>query len=305
MALKELLKAARIESVLVGDLDKYLLSLNQRPSSHGELDGKFHPSQLATGCTRALTLMMMKVAPKADSVAAKGRRIFDVGTDFGRRVQSYLWDMGILEGDWHCRKCGHEWHTVAVESPRVCPDCGATLSLWYNLDYNEIEILGRFNRSDFAPASAETPDSQVIEVVGHADGRLKLSPVRLLEVKTIKNRDQKTHPATVCFDELVGPKDEHLRQLNMYMFCEGVEYGVFLYGAKNTQDVKEFQVKMQYELYVKPQLEKAAYILDCLDNRELPLRKCMEQGKGDAKYCNHCESCFSNKSFDELDNRKK
>ena len=45
---------------------------------------------------------------------------FAEGHAIGRKYTDWLWEMGALVGDWHCRECGHQWFAKA---PKECQFC--------------------------------------------------------------------------------------------------------------------------------------------------------------------------------------
>lgn len=292
MALKNLLNTMKAETVLVGEIDRYLM----KPSAGSGYvkdereTGVWHPSQLY-GCERALIFGKLGY-PSPQRVSALGQRIFDTGHHFGYMIQGYLYEMGILYGEWKCRGCGHRWIDMFENpSPKVCPSCKEKLYLWYNLDYLEVPVANE-DRS----------------IVGHSDGIVKtLGKFRVLEIKTIKNRTKATHPSSVTYDDLNEPRPEHLWQVSLYTYLineeakkhgKKVEDAVILYGAKNDQGLKEFRIKLMPELYVAPQLEKIARMEKAIEEGILPERPagCTGKTSWDCRFCDYADLCYSTES---------
>ena len=118
-------------------------------------------------------------------------------------IQGYLYDMGILYGEWRCRKCGYRCTDLKILL-RKLPE------LRERVAYLVQPRLPRIRVRD-----------EEYNITGHADALIKtLGKYRVVEIKTIKNRTQGTHPNSSCFEDLSAPLENHLKQLNMYL-CSG------------------------------------------------------------------------------------
>jgi len=293
VALKNLLNTMKAETVLVGEIDRYLM----KPSAGSGYvkdereTGVWHPSSLA-GCERSLIFSKVGIPATSQPISALAQRIFDTGHHFGYMIQGYLYEMGILYGEWKCRACGHRWTDLFTNpSPRVCPSCKEDLYIWYNLDYLEVPVR-----------------NEKYGIVGHSDGIVKtLGKFRVLELKTIKNRTKATHPSSITYDDLNEPKQDHLWQVSLYTYLinekakevgEKVEDAVILYGAKNDQGLKEFRIKLMPELYVQPQLDKILMMEKHIEEGTVPDRPagCTEKSSWDCKYCGYKDLCYSTES---------
>lgn len=307
--MKDLLQTFRQEKpeALLGKLDRYLLQLNGNKFIGMPQDrekGVWHPSSLSTTeCIRKLVFSWLKTPPSnPDNISSRVRKIFDVGHHSGYQNQSYFWDMGILEGKWNCVRCQHNWWAI---SPRKCPNCKAKLELWYNLHYSEVPVV----------------DPQY-NIKGHADGIINEGGTRkLLELKTIKNRDGQTPKDSVTFDELNSAKIEHMYQMNLYMHIlskygstftiDGnsinvptgrISTGWAIYSAKNNQNQKEFSVGYLPE-FVTPMYLKIDQTEHALKEGYLPGRISEEKSSGHCKYCSFKDACHAGISFKEADHR--
>jgi len=270
----------KLDTVVIGELDRHLLANGDSGSGYVK-DTRdntgWHPSELG-GCERCLVLEKSGVLGKASPVSSVGRRIFDVGHHFGYMMQSYFYDMGILLGEWKCRVCKHIWEDLDNPSPRICPNCGQKLRIWINLDYREVPI--------------SVPE---YDIKGHGDALiLARSRKRLVELKTIKSRTVATPKTTDCFEDLNAPVYHHLLQLNLYLFGKGIEDGIFLYGCKNDQKIREFPIKLLENLYVTPQLEKIKRMNEHISNKTVPARELDRvKSAGECRWCDLSELCFS------------
>jgi hypothetical protein len=308
MALKDILNTFKREGgnnpdeqYMLPKLDRYLLALNgnrmiDKPENRAE--NCWHPSSLSTvKCLRFLTYLWLKTDPSNPSrVNEKGRLIFDVGHHVGYMFQQYFWDMGILEGKYHCVYCKHEWWAV---SPKECPSCSRPLEIWYDLHYLEVPIQNKEKN-----------------VIGHSDGCLMLggTPLnpkrRMLEFKTIKNRDFNTPATTLTFDELIQVKMEHAFQGQLYLDSDTFrelqcKQGSVIYLAKNSQEKKEFVITSMPEL-VQPMYDKITIVEDALVNGYLPDRISNDKTCVDCKWCPMKDYCHdTSHTFEDADRRPK
>lgn len=311
MALKDILNTFKREGgnttasndhYILPQLDRYLLSLNgNRMTGKPENRAQdcWHPSSLSTvKCLRFLVYLWLKTEPSnPDRVNEKGRLIFDVGHHVGYMFQQYFWDMGILEGLYKCVHCEHQWWGI---SPRKCESCSRDLEIWYNLQYLEVPIQNKERN-----------------VIGHSDGCLYLegsTPLvpkrRMLEFKTIKNRDFKTPETTLTFDELIQVKAEHAFQGQLYLDSDTFRelqcnQGSVIYIAKNTQEKKEFVITSMPEL-VNPMYNKIDIVNNALAEGYLPDRISNDKSCADCKYCPMKDYCHgAEHTFKDADNRPK
>lgn len=304
MALGDLMKTMKKPHSVLGELDRYLLKLQGKATlddDHEREQGVWHPSEVSTvECIRELVYHWLKT-PKSDqdTIRPQIRRLFDVGHHFGYQIQGYFWDMGVLLGKWHCIECKHRWSDYENGSPRKCPNCGAKLTIWYNLKYEEVPV--RIPRGDKPP------------VAGHADGMI-LDPKadskkRMLEIKTIKAAEdgwtEQMKAQRDYFQKLNEPLLKHNFQLNLYMHGVGVPDGVVLYGNKNDQSMKEYLVK-EYEPYVKKQFLKMEQTERALDEGYLPDRISDDKNCSDCRFCSYRTLCHgAEHTFADVDNRQK
>ena len=109
---------------------------------------------------------------------------------------------------------------------------------------------------------AEVPvRSREYEIIGHTDGILSMGGVKgILEIKSMNAN---------TFYSTYEPKEEHLIQVNIYMFCTGIERACLLYECKDDQALKEFYVK-QDRAILDPILEKIQYVQECLRTGKEP-----------------------------------
>ena len=291
MPLDDLLNSVKDGKVLLDEVDRFLESGKKKPRGVINDDREknvWHVSQLH-GCIRAIMFQRFGFKSK-DKVTAKGEKIFDTGHSFGYTAQEYLYYMDKLYGKWRCRLCGHKWVDMEEPSPRECPNCGEKLYIWHNLSYLEV------------PARDDE-----LGIAGHADAVTKTKgKKRVVELKTIKNRTERTHPNSTCFEDLNEPKEGHLWQISMYMHLLDVRHGVIWYRGKNDQRDKEFTIRLQEELHIDPQIRKVKKLNEHFEEKTMPSRPEFATGKNcwDCKYCGYKDLCYSLDSEDLQDYRE-
>lgn len=111
---------------------------------------------------------------------------------------------------------------------------------------------------------AEVPvESKEYEILGHTDGILQIGKVKgILEIKSMNAN---------TFYSSYDPKPEHLIQVNIYMFCTGIDRACLLYECKDDQALKEFFVKQDPEI-LNPVLSKIQHVQECLRTGKEPKR---------------------------------
>jgi hypothetical protein len=111
---------------------------------------------------------------------------------------------------------------------------------------------------------AEVPvESKEYEIIGHTDGILQIGAVKgILEIKSMNAN---------TFYSTYEPKEEHLIQVNIYMFCAGIERACLLYECKDDQALKEFYVK-QDKAILGPILNKIKAVQEALRTGKEPKR---------------------------------
>jgi hypothetical protein len=111
---------------------------------------------------------------------------------------------------------------------------------------------------------AEVPvENEEYEIRGHADGIIDINGASgVLEIKSMNSNQ---------FYSAFEPKEDHLIQVNVYMFCLDIPRACLLYECKDNQEVKEFYVKQDISV-LKPILEKIKFVQECLRNEAEPAK---------------------------------
>ena len=66
------------------------------------------------------------------------------------------------------------------------------------------------------------------------------------------------------------PKEDHLIQVNVYMFFLNIPRTCLLYECKDNQELKEFYIKQDMSI-LTPILEKIKYVQECLRKGTEPI----------------------------------
>lgn len=173
--------------------------------------------------------------------------VFAEGHAIHGKYQRWLWEMGVLWGDWLCLECGHRYGALA---PKVCQFC-----LSDRLAYREVPL--RHNN---------------YRIEGHSDGAVHDLEgwTGLIEVKSIGvnswrfdapllwNRYQDGESAENIWMGINRPFGSHLRQGMLYLWMAWPRYEqiLFIYESKFHQQTKEFLVDYNKSL-IEPILEEA------------------------------------------------
>lgn len=147
-------------------------------------------------------------------------------------------------------------------------------------------------------------------LMGHADGIIKDSKGKaVLEIKsigagTVRMEDYELFSSASSPDDMWKkirkPFMTHLRQVNLYMYCLGLEDAIFIYEWKATQDVKEFSVRYQPEI-IEGILSSCRNVVSALDSGIPPMRPSWIEDSSN-KTCKNCpykEVCWKEDQDDK------
>ena len=212
------------------------------------------------------------------------QNVFAEGHSIGAKWTGWLWDMGVLVGDWKCKECGHRWYD---KSPLACQFCKSE-----RLEYREYPL----RRERYL-------------VEGHADAAVHLPEDRsLVEVKSIGIRTLAFEAPRLYQQYLNGEKVEdiwfainhpfgsHMRQGQLYLWMAWPLYEqiVFIYESKFHQQTKEFVVEYN-KSFIAPVLETAREVAQGVRSGVTPDRPIWAEAP-DGKVCASCvyrRTCWS------------
>ena len=222
--------------ILLPKIERHVMrSLRDDPERAVEI---MHPSDMCKPdwCGRHDFYRITGATPERKSQANPSFRmtnVFAEGHAIHGKYQQWMWDMGILLGDFRCKECGHRWFD---KSPTECQFCKSE-----RLEYKEYPL--RHER---------------YMIGGHADAGVQTTGLRaLVEIKSIGIRTLAFEAPRLYNMYLDGTKPEdiwmminhpfgsHMRQAQLYMWMAWPVYEqmVFIYESKFHQQTKEFVVE--------------------------------------------------------------
>ena len=102
------------------------------------------------------------------------------------------------------------------------------------------------------------------EICGEIDGLLEFcDELIVLDIKSINNKN---------FLNLYFPPESHVVQVNIYLYCLGLKYGILLYECKDNQELAEFGIEYDPKVLV-PIFKKIRYVQDCVREKRIPPRE--------------------------------
>jgi hypothetical protein len=248
-------------------------------------DTVIHPSEMCKSdwCPRHdyYRITGVPAEPVKRNPSFQMENVFTEGHRIHSKYQSWLWEMGILEGMWRCKSCDHYWWAIA---PSACESCGHE-----KLRYREIPLV-----------------SEDLMIQGHADGGIsdggdwiELSEPLLLEFKTVgtgtlmfeapalHKRYQDGDSLDNIWRDIKTPFATHLRQASLYWYLANGKYSkiVFVYECKWNQQVKEFVVTPDIK-WIQATLDSAKEVAQGVRAGIVPYHPVW--AKPDGKKCSSC-----------------
>ena len=249
-----------------------------------------HPSEMSKSewCPRHDFYRIAGTPPEKTSARNPSFRmenIFAEGHAIHGKYQTWLWEMGVLGGDWRCHTCKHRWWAI---SPKVCQFCTSEA-----ISYIEVPLRHKQFR-----------------VEGHADGAVYDLDgyTGLIEIKSIGIRSlafeaprlyhlyEQGQSADEIWFGIKRPFATHLRQGQLYMWLSQGVYDqiVFIYESKFHQQTKEFLVRYNRKL-IEPIIEDAREVSNGLKSGVAPNRPPWAESP-DSTVCKSCpfrRTCYN------------
>lgn len=243
--LKAHLEAKKHESVLIGDVHRYIQTIEDDRATSAYIHGS--EVSKADWCPRATWHRLVGHAPKA--VAPHPLRltlIFDRGSRSGEQWQQWTGDMGILWGEWKCIVCGDVIEEWSNSLPMIgCSDRISGVHIW---KYREVPF--------FDPATG---------IAGHADGIVNPTgdECLVMENKTIgpgtlrklhvMSDDDPDEMSSDKFSRVSKLLPDHFIQMQIYLrLAQDLEpvlgpitRAVAVYEHKADQQAREFVVEYE------------------------------------------------------------
>ena len=281
-ALQRLKDTYRNGDVLLPELQRHVMRSSGAPRPDDHSMQYMHPSDMVKPdwCGRHDYYRIVGTKVEKTSAANPSFRMENIwaqGTAIHGKYQTWLWEMGVLFGDWECLECGHRYGAL---SPTKCQFC-----LSERLIYRELPM----RRNQYL-------------IEGHADGAVHADWLRaLIEIKSIGinsfrfdaprlwNRYQDGESADDLWFSIKRPFATHVRQGQLYLWLSWPAYEqiVFIYESKFNQQTKEFVVGYNKNL-IAPLLEVAREVSQGVRAGIEPDRPLWAEGP-DGKVCTSCE----------------
>ena len=283
-ALKRLKDTYKSTDLVLPAIQRHVMKspqLDVRPEDHSDL--YMHPSDMAKKewCGRHDYYRMVgtptnKVTTRnpsfrMENVLAEGHTIHD-------KYQRWLWEMGVLWGDWKCHDCGHRWGAL---SPLVCQFCLSPRIRYAELPLRRKTILVEGHADAAVHGLGEF--SGLVEVKSIGVGTLRFEAPRLW------NLYQDGQAFEDIWWKIQRPFTSHLKQGMLYLWMSWPRYEqiAFLYESKAHQAVKEFIVRYDKKL-IAPLLETAREVTSAVQVGQPPSRPPWAE-EPTSRICNSCE----------------
>jgi len=147
-------------------------------------------------------------------------------------------------------------------------------------DYTHMRIMSAlFSLGLVKSIEISIPNQELVH--GRADGILSVDGVPIvLELKSINS---------YAFKQLLEPKKEHVKQIQLYMHYFKIPKGILIYENKDNQDLKEFELEYNKGLSEKT-LAELELLKKQIDNEVLPeIPGDLEEWQ--CNYCDYAEEC--------------
>jgi CRISPR/Cas system-associated exonuclease Cas4 (RecB family) len=276
MSVKDYMNMSSLTQIIHTQMKK-----NNEEESKKHNPCKFYPSS-AGMCSRRIVYGMMDY-PKED-FDGRVLMIFDNGTYMHNRIESVLEDTGLMIAPELSFK-KEEWR-VSGRSDAVIYNF-----LPHKSSSNIITLREPIYDLDEDGSHKRDEDGNRI-ITGYKD--LYEGPdndVMIVELKSISESG---------FNYLNrGPKDNHKRQLHLYMYLTGIRAGMLLYENKNTQELKEFIIEYDEEL-AKEVVEQIIMVNKHVDENKLPEKE-YNRTDFECRYCPYKNICWPVKNEFSLD----
>ena len=271
------------KGVLLPHLERHVLKTMNggRPADHSM--HAMHPSDMAKPdwCGRHDYYRIIDTPLDKEGKANPSFRmenVFAEGHSIHGKYQTWLWDMGVLFGDFQCLECGHRY---GATSPAKCQFC-----LSERLVYRELPLR---HRNYMVEGHADA-------AVHNLDGWRGLVEIKSIGVNTWRfeapalwNRYQAGESAESIWMDIKRPFASHMRQGQFYLWMAQPSYEqiVFIYESKFHQQTKEFLVTYN-KRFIEPILEDVREVAQGVRTGITPQRPSWAED-AQVSVCRSCE----------------
>ena len=252
-ALKRLKETYRDDKgVVLPHLERHVMKTvtDARPDDHSMQH--MHPSDMAKPdwCPRHDYYRILGTPTDKTSKQNPSFRMSNIwseGTAIHTKYQHWLWEMGVLWGDWSCVECGHRWGAL---SPSECQFCKSA-----RIQYRELPMQHR-------PYMVEGHADAAVHNLDGWSGLVEIKSIGVnswrFDAPLLWNRYRNGESAEDIWFTIKRPFATHMRQGQLYLWMLWPRYEQisFIYESKFHQQTKEFVVQYNKDL-ILPQIEGA------------------------------------------------
>jgi CRISPR/Cas system-associated exonuclease Cas4 (RecB family) len=265
-ALKRLKETYGSKDLILPSLTRHVM--RQQAEDQSRRTDHLHPSDMShrEWCHRHDYYRMVGQPMEKESKANPSftmENLFAEGHSIHDKYQTWLWEMGVLYGEWYCHACGHTFFGL---SPRVCVACDSK-----RLSYREVP-LSRTGSVIEGHADGAVHDldgfTGLIEIKSVGLGTLRFEAPRLLQQYEDDRLD-----LNMLWYRINRPFPSHIRQGQLYLWLSWPRYEriVYIYESKFNQRTKEFVVEYNPQV-IAPLLEKAREVSQAVLSGTPPAR---------------------------------
>lgn len=305
--LRQLLDTSKNESRILGAIQRHIMI---RPAEYRATD-VIHPSEMCKNdwCPRATFFRIVDAPALPKEINSFTlENVFAEGHDIHDKWQTWLWEMGLLRGEFLCHACQHRWLSTA---PELCERCKAPRDCLSYLEvplHSERYLIDGHADGDIADDAAEEL-CPLLEVKSIGMGTLRYEAPSMLARYTRKVKDDDgSEKSIVDFESLwrdiKRPFPSHLKQGSIYLAISGRREIVFVYECKWNQQVKEFRVRYNPDV-VADLLDACLDIKYALETGRPPRRP--HWAEVEHTTCGKCvyrESCWDAVLENEIDDQE-
>lgn len=260
--LAEILDNRKAPGLLLPDIRAHVVEQANRPRHDRDTD-VLHPSEICKPkwCPRAAAYALRHRIAPVEHIHFQLASIFQYGHDAHARWQRWAAQLGMLEGDWHCRSRDRTFYAYA---PTICAVCGGGDYEYDELRLHSEQLLMKGRTDGYVPEH-----KTLIEIKTIGEGTVRLADPLLLAAHTLQTERGAVVDLKGLWNAIHRPFTSHLKQGLIYLHLAremglDVEKISFIYDSKLTQGAKEFVVSYDYSI-IAAVLEGAAAVKRALD----------------------------------------
>jgi CRISPR/Cas system-associated exonuclease Cas4 (RecB family) len=292
---------AKLVGATFRDNDKLITHVARHLMLRSDVSGRrsdvIHPSEVAKAdwCPRSTYYRMVGAEAEVIPPGLAMEIVFETGNEAHTKYQTWLWEMGIMRGIWHCLFCDLHWEDV---SPHSCPRCEHGRDL---LEYAEVPVT----KPEYLLDGSMDGDVLLndewmpIECKTIGMGTLRYEAPELIKKYSYEHIDtnDKTRSGldwNALWNGIRRPFPSHLRQGMIYLFCAGRKKMRYIYECKYlTVTPKEYVIALDMEL-IEERLESCLQVKKSLELGRPPKRPVWAEPQvNTCKRCAYFRTCWN------------